>query len=256
MKRSVQRRPVTCFFEQDPDMALMRRVTAEGIGTLLLMLAATGAGLTAQHLFRDSPALGLIASAGVIAGALVGLIVAFGSVSGGHFNPLITGLQWLAGQRKLDCTLAYVAAQLGGSIVGATLASHVFGSGARIAAPVAASWSLIRSEVIASAGLMVVVFGRARSGRTETGPFAVGAWLASAIIATPSTSYANPAIALGAVFASGPVALKVSAALLYVPAEIAGALLALLVVAITHPLHLAGGRSAAPRGVAATGAMR
>ncbi len=85
--------------------------------------------------------------------------------------------------------------------------------------------------------LMIVVLGCARSGRAETGPFAVGAWLAGAIVATPSGSYANPAIALGAIVASGPIALSVNTAFLYVPAEIAGALLALLVVAVTYPLR-------------------
>ena len=227
-------------------MALRRRTIAEGVGTLLLILAATGSGLTAQHLFPDRPALGLLVSAGVTAGALVGLIVAFGSASRSHFNPLITGLQWLAGQRKLDCTLAYAAAQLSGSIVGATIASHVFGTGGSLVTPTAASWTLILSEVIASAGLMIVVFGCARSGRTENGPFAIGAWLAGAIFTMPSTSYANPAIALGAVFAKAPIALPATTALLYMPAEIAGALLALLVVAITYPLNPEDDRATMP----------
>ena len=179
----------TCFFEHDPETALARRVVAEGVGTLLLMLAVTGSGLNAETVFSGQSALNLLASASVIAGALVSLIVALGPVSGGHFNPLITVLQWLAGQRRLDCTLAYVAAQLSGAIGGALLASYAFDTNSVSPAKAVASWPLISSEIIASASLMLVVFGCARGQRTETGPFAVGAWLAAAIVTLPSGSY-------------------------------------------------------------------
>src|SRR4051812_34120941 len=87
-----------CFHERDPGVPLARRATAEAAGTLLVMLAVTGAGLTAQRLAPDAPTVGVLAVAVAAAGALIGLIVAFGTVSGGHFNPLITGLQWMAGE--------------------------------------------------------------------------------------------------------------------------------------------------------------
>ncbi len=234
----------TCFFERDPELALSRRATAEGVNTLLLMLAATGSGLAAQHLSRGIPALGLMASAVATASALAGLIVAFGPVSGGHLNPLITVLQWLSGERRLDCTLAYVAAQLGGGIAGALLASAVLRAAPPPADPVLASWTLMASEVLATAGLMIVVFGCARGGRAETGPFAVGGWVAAATIATPSTCYANPAVTLGALFAAGPIALPATTVLAYEPAEVAGALLALLVIAVAYPVHPARSRPA------------
>jgi hypothetical protein len=107
-----------------------RRAMAEGVGTFLLVLVATGSGLTASRLLFDNAALSLLASAVTTAGALVGLILAFGALSGGHFNPLITGLQLLAGERKLDCAIAYIAAQFLGGIAGALLAGLVFGAGA------------------------------------------------------------------------------------------------------------------------------
>ncbi len=244
--------PSTCFFEHDPTLALTRRAAAEGVGTLLLMLVATGSGLTAQHLFAGQPALGLLMSAGATAGALVGLIIAFGGVSGGHFNPLITGLQWLAGERRSDCTLAYIVAQIVGAIMGATLASLIFHGAKPPETPQVAGWFLALSEVVASGGLMIVVFGCARSGRAETGPFAVGAWLVGAIIATPSASYANPAIALGAIFASGPIALPLNTAFLYVPAEVAGALAAILIVTFVYPLRQASEHAAASPATAFT----
>jgi glycerol uptake facilitator-like aquaporin len=232
---SAMPRPETCFVERDPGVAIVRRAMVEGVGTLLLVLAATGAGLTASRLLSDSTALSLLASAVATAGALVGLIVAFGAVSGGHFNPLITGLQWLAGDRKLDCTLAYITAQFLGGVSGALLADLVFGAGWHPAVLPTVGWKMVASEAIASAGLMIVVFGCSRSGRKETGPFAVGAWLTAAIIATPSTSYANPAIAVAALFATGPISVSPATAVFYVAAEVAGALVALSCIAISHP---------------------
>jgi glycerol uptake facilitator-like aquaporin len=224
----------TCFFEQDPSVALIRRSAVEGIGTLLLMLVICGAGLGGHRLFPDHPSLGLLVNALATPAALVSLILAFGSVSGGHFNPLITGLQWLSGERKLDCTLAYIASQSVGGIAGALLATLMFDDqGHDVASP--AGWRLVLSEGAASVGLMIIVFGCARSGRTETGPFAVGAWLAGAIVAIPSTSYANPAVTLGALVATGPVALPLETAVAYVPAEVVGAVLALLVISAAYP---------------------
>ncbi len=233
----VQRRAETCFFERSPDLALGRKATVEGVGTLLLVLAAAGSGLTANSLFHDASFLARVANAVAIAGSLVGLVVAFGSVSGGHFNPLISALQWLTGERRFDCTVAYVAAQTAGGVAGALLANVIFGAQPSIAVPPSGTWRLVLSEVVATAALMIIVFGCARSGRKDAGPFAVGAWLTAAIIATPSASYANPAIALGALFADGPMALPATTVRLYLLAHLAGALLALPVIAIAYPRH-------------------
>ena len=243
MRLTVSPMPATCFFEQDPNLALGRRVMAEGVGTLLLMAAVTACGLNSQQLFADQSGLGLLASACVVAGTLVSLIVAFGSVSGGHFNPLITGLQFLAGQRRLDCTLAYIAAQICGAVLGSLLASYVSGLNSWTASTAVASWRFVLSEVIASAGLMIIVLGSARSGQAETGPFAVGFWLAGAIVVMPSGSLANPAVVLGALVSRGAIAMSPHTAFLYMPAEIVGALLAFVILATIYPLPSAGDRA-------------
>lgn len=231
----MQSKADTCFFERDPAVALVRRAAVEGIGSLLLMFVATGAGLQAHRLFPGEPGFALLASALAIAGALAGLIVAFGAVLGGHFNPLITVLQWLGHERGIRCTLAYVGAQVAGSVCGAILATAAFGAARNPAAASTASWTMGLSELVASAGLMAVVFGCARARRVETGPFAVAAWLAGAILAMPSTSYANPAIAWGAVFAAGPIALDSTSAFLFIGFECAGALVAFRVCRYAYP---------------------
>ncbi|VVN43735.1 aquaporin [Pseudomonas fluorescens] len=225
----------SCFFERNPNLELSRRAFVEGVGTLLLMLIITAAGLTAQRLSAGNNQLVLLVSALATSGALVGLILAFGSVSGGHFNPLITVLQWLAGDRKLNCTIAYVFAQFAGGILGALIASRLLDSGGHTPSSLTLNSTLVFSEILAATGLMIVVFGCSRSGLSLTGPFAVGAWLVSAILAFPSASYANPAIAVSALFATGPVGLTWDIASVYVPAQIGGALVALLVVSVAFP---------------------
>jgi glycerol uptake facilitator-like aquaporin len=179
--------------------------------------------------------LGLAASAVAIAGALASLIVAFGAVSGGHFNPLITGLQWLARERRSDCAAAYVVAQLTGGVLGAFLASVIFSSPASPTIAESPGFTLLASEMLASAGLMVIVFGCARSRRTETGPFAVAAWLSGAILISPSGSYANPAVALASIASIGPTHLTVVTAISYVGVEVLGALVALAIILLIYP---------------------
>ena len=225
----------TCFVEADPELQLARRATVECIGTLLLTTVAAGAGLAVTQVEPNNHAFALLLSALVTSGALVGLILAFGKVSGGHFNPLITLLQWLARERNGRCTAAYVTGQLIGGALGAAIANLLFPARLVEHALSTPTMALVASEFIASAGLMTIVFGCTRSGLASTGPFAVGAWLFAAIIATPSGSYANPAITLASLIARGPIHLSVWAAWLYVPAELFGALLALLFIAIGYP---------------------
>jgi glycerol uptake facilitator-like aquaporin len=177
----------------------------------------------------------LLLSALVTSGALVGLILALGKVSGGHFNPLITLLQWISRERNGKCTIAYVVGQLIGAALGAAIANMLFPTPSVEQAMATPTVALVASEFIASAGLMTIVFGCTRSGLASTGPFAVGAWLFAAIIATPSGSYANPAITVASIIAHGPVHLSVRAVWLYVPAELLGAVLAILIIAIGFP---------------------
>ena len=228
-------RQMTCFFEADPAASLVPRIFAEGMGTLLLTMSIVGAGLVSQRFPHADALLGLAVSAVAIAGALASLIMAFGAVSGGHFNPLITGLQWLARERRSGCAAAYVVAQLMGAVLGAFLTSVIFSDPSSPMIAASPSFTLLASETLASAGLMVIVFGCARSRRTETGPFPVAAWLAGAILISPSGSYANPAVTLASIAPIGPTHLTVVTAISYVGVEVLGALLALGIILLTYP---------------------
>lgn len=223
----------TCFHEADPAAPLIARAMVEAIGTSLLVLAASGAGLAGERAFLTEAGLILPVAAIAIPGALVGLIFALGAVSGGHFNPLITVLQWMAGERGRTCMIAYVCAQLAGGVAGGWLGAVLW----QAAPATAVVWDRmsLASEAIASAGLMLIVFGCARSGRTEVGPIAVGAWLAASILSTPTTSYANPAVVAGALASAGPVFLHPGAGLAFVLAEIAGSIAALAPITFFYP---------------------
>lgn len=228
-------RQMACFFEADPAAPIVPRIFAEGVGTLLLTMSIVGAGLVSQRFPHADALLGLAVSAVAIAGALASLIVAFGAASGGHFNPLITGLQWLARERRSGCAAAYVAAQLVGGVLGAFLTSVIFSKPPSTMIAERPSFTLLASETFASAGLMVIVFGCARSRRTETGPFAVAGWLAGAILISPSGSYANPAVTLASIVSIGPTHLTVVTAISYVCVEVLGALLALAMILLIYP---------------------
>ncbi len=233
---STTARPHACFHERDAGAPLWRRALVEGLGTALLVLAAVGAGLAAARIAPDTPGVAPLAIALVVGGALASLIVAFGDVSGGHFNPLITVLQWLARERAGACTAGYVAAQLAGGLAGSAFAVALFDAG-RWPAPIPAAFAPGHacSECACAASLMAIVFACARSERVQAGPFAVGGWVMAAIVATPSGCYANPAVAFGALVARGPLALPPRDVAAYIGAELVGALLALLFVRAVWP---------------------
>jgi glycerol uptake facilitator-like aquaporin len=222
--------PEVCFFERNPSHPLARRAGIEGVGTFFLMFAAAGSADVAANLGAPSAAA-LLMHAIATSGALVGLIIAFGPISGGHFNPIITMGQWLTGDRSSRCTLTYTICQLIGGFAGALAARATFSMPIK---PVAASgWPLIASEVVATTGLMLIVYGVSRAKRAESGPFAVGAWLTGMIIYSPS-SYANPALALGALAATGPIVITGLSAGAFVLAQIVGGLIAVAVIALGY----------------------
>lgn len=230
----------TCFFERDPGAALSQRCLAEAVGSALLMLVVCCSALSVHGLLSSDPASsalpGLIAGALAIAGALVALIVALGAVSGGHFNPLITILQWLSGERGLQCMIAYVLAQISGAVAGALLGASLYAVESHAAAPLpAAAGALVLSELVATFGLLLIVAGAARGGKAETGPFAVGGWIAAGIVATPSRCYANPALTIAATVATGPAALAPSTAAVYVAAQALAMLIAFAAASILYP---------------------
>jgi glycerol uptake facilitator-like aquaporin len=175
---------------------LARRLTAEAVGTAFLLAAVVGSGIMGERLSGGNVAVALLANSVATGGALVALILAFGPVSGAHFNPAVTladasqgGLAWR------DAGL-YVAAQVCGALAGVAAAHVMFGLPLYTASRHArAGAAQLFSEFVATAGLLSVIWGCAR-GRAAAVPFAVAAYITAAYWFTSSTSFANPAVTL------------------------------------------------------------
>ena len=187
-------------------IALWRRLLAEFLGTALLVTAVVGSGVMATTLSPDDIGLQLLENSVATAFALGALILTFGPVSGAHFNPVVSAADWFLGRRaRTGLSSAdlggYVEAQIGGAIAGSVLANLMFDLEA-------VAWSqkeraaghLWLGEVVATAGLLLLIFALARSGRAAVAPAAVGAYIGAAYWFTSSTSFANPAVTIGRAF--------------------------------------------------------
>ena len=175
---------------------LARRAAAEAIGTLLLLAAVVGSGIMGERLAGGNVAIALLANTVATGAALVALILAFGAVSGAHFNPAVTlavatrrGLAWRA-------VPIYLAAQVAGAYAGVAIAHGMFGEPIFAASTHArAGGAQALSELVATFGLLAVIWGTSRA-RPSAVPFAVGAYITAAYWFTASTSFANPAVTL------------------------------------------------------------
>ena len=174
--------------------SLARRVSAEFVGTAFLTLAIIGSGIAASRLSQGDQGFTLVANAIATGLVLVAIILALGSVSGGQLNPAITVVAWMTGALSRSEAGVYALAQLGGAIFGALVVNLMFGLAAiDVSQHARSGWELWISEVVATFGLVLVVFGIVQSGRSAAVPFAVGAYIAAAILFTSSTAFANPA---------------------------------------------------------------
>jgi glycerol uptake facilitator-like aquaporin len=174
----------------------MRRLAAEFIGTLLLLAAVVGSGIMAERIAGGNAALALLANTIATGAALVALILAFGSVSGAHFNPAVTLADAYVGGIAWRCVPAYLFAQVAGACSGVAVAHLMFGFSLFSVSTHARSGSAqVFSEFVATFGLVSVIWGCARS-RPHAVPYAVGAYIVAAYWFTASTSFANPAVTL------------------------------------------------------------
>jgi glycerol uptake facilitator-like aquaporin len=176
-------------------VALARRLLAESLGTGFLIVAVVGSGIMATNL-TDDVAVQLLANAGATVGALIALILMFGPLSGAHFNPLVTAMTCLRGERPWGELVPYLVAQVVGGVVGAAVANLMFQF--EVLGPstkVRDGSGVWLGEVVATFGLLLVIFLIGQS-RPESVPVAVGVWIGGAYWFTSSTSLANPAVTI------------------------------------------------------------
>jgi glycerol uptake facilitator-like aquaporin len=215
---------------------LTRRVVAELVGTALLLIAVVGSGIAAQRLSPGDTGLQLLENALATAVALVAIILAVGAVSGAHLNPLVTVAERALGGITTREAGAYCGAQVAGAVLGTVLANLMFELPAVEISDHSRSGSgLWLAEVVATFGLLLVVFGVARSGRASLAPFAVGAWIGGAYFFTSSTSFANPAVTVGRALTDTFTGIAPGSVPAFILAQVAGAALAVAVVRVLYP---------------------
>ncbi len=232
--------------------SLGRRALAEAVGTAALVAVVVGSGIQATGLSRDVGVQLLANSLATVFGLGV-LIALLGPVSGAHFNPVVTLAAWSTGRRTGDGpaardVAAYVPAQIAGAVAGTVLADAMFGEPlVRWSTHDRSAGHLVLGEVVATAGLVLVVLGLSRAGRAPLAPVAVASYIGAAYWFTSSTSFANPAVTIGRAFTDTFAGIAPGSVGAFVAAQVVGAALGVALVSVVF------GRPAAARGQA-TGA--
>ncbi|WP_077489864.1 aquaporin [Sinomonas mesophila] len=225
---------------------LWRRAVAEFLGTGLLVTVVVGSGIAAEQLSLGDVGLQLLENSTATVFGLTVLILVLGPVSGAHFNPIVSLADWILGRRSgtglnLPELGAYVAAQAAGAVGGSVLANAMFEVGTSISGKERATPGHLLGEVVATAGLILLVFALARTSRGLLAAPAVGAYIGAAYWFTSSTSFANPAVTLGRVFSDTFAGIAPGSLPGFVAAQLVGAAVGLGLVLVLFP---AAGRSA------------
>ena len=216
--------------------ALWRRLTAELIGSAFLAAIVIGSGIAAQELSPGNTGLQLLENAAATGAGLFAVILMFGPVSGGHFNPLVSLVDSVFGGLSWRDAAAYVPVQVSGCVLGAIVANVMFSHAAlEISTKHRASPAHFVSEVVATLGLLLVIFALARTGRSRSAPAAVGAYIGAAYFFTSSTSFANPAITVGRMFSNTFAGIAPSSVPSFVGAQIVGGLVAVALIVVLYP---------------------
>jgi arsenate reductase len=217
-------------------MPLVRKALAEFVGTALLLIAVVGSGIAAQRLSPGDVGLELLENALVTGAALIAIILGVGSVSGAHLNPVVSGADFLLRGLRGHELAAYVVAQLAGAGFGVVVANLMFSLPAiSIASHSRGGSGLWLGEVVATFGLILVVFGVTRSGRSGAAPIAVGAYITGAYFFTSSTSFANPAVTVARVLSDTFAGIAPASVLPFIVAQIIGTVVACAAVRVLWP---------------------
>ena len=215
---------------------LWRRLTAEFLGSAFLAAVVIGSGIAAGQLSPGNTGLELLENAAATAAGLFAIILMFGPVSGGHFNPVVSFADAAFGGLHWRDAAAYLPAQVAGCIGGAIVANLMFALPAvSISAKHRATPAHFLSEIIATLGLLLVIFSLARTKRGTSAPAAVGAYIGAAYFFTSSTSFANPAITVGRMFSDSFAGIAPSSVPSFIAAQAIAAVLAVAAIKCLAP---------------------
>ncbi len=215
---------------------LWRRLLAEGLGSAFLAAVVIGSGIAAQQLSPGDPGLELLENAVATGSGLFAIILMFGPISGAHINPVVSVVDAAFGGLSWWDAAAYLPTQVAGCTLGAIVANVMFAvSAVSVSTKHRASGPHFLSEVVATLGLLLVIFALARTGRSRSAPAALGAYIGAAYFFTSSTSFANPAITVGRMFSNTFAGVAPSSAPTFIAAQIVGAALAVVVIKVLYP---------------------
>ncbi|WP_300012193.1 MIP/aquaporin family protein [Pseudonocardia sp.] len=220
---------------------LPRRLLAEFLGTGLLVAVVIGSGIAAQQLSPDDTGLQLLQNSITTVFGLGVLILMFGPVSGAHFNPAVSAVDWWLGRRGRTGLSApelgaYVTAQIAGGIAGAVLANVMFELPAgQLAVTDRSSPGLWVGEVVATAGLVMVILALARTGRASLSAVAVASWIGAAYWFTSSTSFANPAVTVSRMFSDTFAGIAPASVPAFLLAQLVGAAIGVGLTVVLYP---------------------
>jgi glycerol uptake facilitator-like aquaporin len=218
------------------ETTLGRKVTAEAVGTAFLVAAVVGSGIAAQRLSPDDVGLQLLENSTATAAALVALILAFGALSGAHFNPVVTLADVSFGGTTPREAAAYIPAQIAGACVGAIAANVMFDlDPVTLSTHTRDGGGIYLGEVIATFGLLVVILGVVRSDRADAAPYAVAGYIAAAYWFTSSTSFANPAVTIGRTLTDTFAGIAPSSAPAFIAFQLIGGGIAIALIRYLHP---------------------
>jgi glycerol uptake facilitator-like aquaporin len=228
---------------------LSRRLTAEAIGTALLLAAVVGSGIMADRLAGGNEAIALLANTLATAAALLALILTFGPISGAHFNPAVSIADASQGGLRWQEVPAYVVAQLSGAVAGVWMAHAMFGERLFMLSRHARSGpAQMISEFVATFGLLSVIWGCSRRRSDDAVPFAVAAYIAAAYWFTASTSFANPAVTLARALTDTFAGIRPADVPPFLLAQVSGAVVATLLFRwLVPPLPESADRVVVPR---------
>jgi glycerol uptake facilitator-like aquaporin len=214
---------------------LVRRAVAEFIGTGLLVTTVVGSGIMGA-LLSDDLAVVLLVNAVATVAVLGVLIWMLGPISGAHFNPVVTGVEVVRREMPVGEALLYVLAQVAGALGGVALANLMFDLPAwQASTSVRSGWPIWLGEIVATAGLLLVIGALTRTGRGHLGPALVPAWIGAAYFFTSSTSFANPAVTIGRSLTDTFSGIAPASVPMFIVFQIVGATLGALLTEYLYP---------------------
>lgn len=216
-------------------MNMQKRLFAEALGTCFLIIAVIGSGIMATNL-TDDVGLQLLANAGATVGALIALILMFGPISGAHFNPVVTMASCVFDKRPWKEVIPYAVSQALGGTIGAVIANIMFDVDAfGPSTKIREGGGIWISEVVATVGLLLVIFLISKGPRPESVPLAVGVWIGGAYWFTSSTSLANPAVTFARMFSDSFAGIAPESVPMFVVMQLIGCGVAVGIVSFLVP---------------------